>query len=155
MVARRVIPLHDDRPEPGIEVVLHQSGRISLLVDQCDGRPYSQKALIRFVSQAKIRSVYFRRHQRTNQLHISTANQLTEAFTTQSCKFDHPSRINASDAVQCVGRGFDANRKSKSSDEMQQRPVTTLNYLGALVLFDRGISQVQVEKCEESQTPGR
>src|ERR1700730_8283365 len=123
MVARRVIPLHDDRPEPGIEVVLHQSGRISLLVNQCDGRPYSQKALIRFVSQAKIRSVYFRRNQWTNQLHISTANKFTEAFATQGCKFGSPSGINASDAFQCVGRRFDATRELQSPYETQHGPI--------------------------------
>src|ERR1700724_873583 len=97
MPASRVVPLHDNCLVSGIFVVLQKTGRIGLLVDQRNGGTKPKQFLINLISQPKIPSVDFGRHQWSDDLCIAAADELAWAFSCQRPQFVNPTTIDFRD----------------------------------------------------------
>src|ERR1700730_2713836 len=149
MPASRVVPLHDHCLVSGIFVMLQKTGRISLLIDQSNNGMKPEQFLISLISQSKILSVDFGRHQRSDDLCIPTADEFAWAFRSQCSQFVDPTTIDFRNRLQRVGGRLNSKGQSMPSGEPQQRPIAIADHLRPPLLLNGGVGQVQMKDGEE------
>src|SRR6185369_1640482 len=96
MTFDRVVPLHDDRPVTGIEVVANNTCRIRLLIDKSNLWSEAKQTFICLIAKSQIRCVDLSRDQWSDKLDIATADKFARAFTQQGAEFAQPLRIDFS-----------------------------------------------------------
>ena len=151
MRPRRVVPLHDERLIPRVEVVLDQAGGVRLLVDERQPRPEAEEPLVDLVADAQVRRVHRRGHQRPDDLRVPAADELALAARDEDAQRVEPRRIDRRRGLEREPCRLDTDRGARPLRQTQQRPVAAPHDVGALRLLDRGVRQVQVKDREELQ----
>src|SRR5947208_3473078 len=93
MMRGRIVPIHQQRAIPGIEIVPNETAGVSLLVDERERGRDTQKPFVAIIAELEIFLDHAGGNERSDQLRVTRTDELDLAVLDQLAKTRDPNRV--------------------------------------------------------------
>src|SRR5258706_12201275 len=153
MMRGRIVPIHQQRAIPGIEIVPNKPAGIGLLVDERERGRDTQKPSVAIIADLEIFFDHAGGNERPDQLCVTRPDELDFPLLGQLAKTGDPIRIAGLDLFERITGCFDTDRAVRRG-EGEKGPVAALDDGRSFAFLDRGKGAIEMKDREEMKRRG-